>query len=485
MAKAIYMQRKFLTSLSLIVVLNLLVKPLYIFGIDAQVQNTVGQELYGTYFFLLNVSYLFNLLSDFGINNYQNRSVSQNEKAFQGHFDKLLVVKGFLSLVYAIITLLIGLFLNLSEFEFKLLLLLIFNQVLVSFIQFARSNLAGLHEFKRDSIISVLDRVILIVCCGFLLYGSWFDLPFQIAWFVYLQSAAYAITLMVAFVMLTKHIHKLRLRFDWQYAKYIMRRSAPFALFMLSAALYNRVDGVMLRELHDEGVLQVGYYAQGFRFYDAASMFAFLFASLLLPIYSKLLAKRQDVKPILGMASRLLTGIGLLGAIFVLFEGEWLLALFFDEVSTDSILAFQALMLAFVGMCWFYIYGTLLTANADLKLLNIIALTGLGVNIVINVLLIPRFGAFGAALATMVTQLFCGLYQMVVVVKKFRFGWNWKMIRQFVLLAVVYLSLLYGLNLLPIPANWQALIAFCLAPIWLVVSGFLDIAALRDALKSG
>lgn len=479
------MQRKFLTSLSLIVVLNLLVKPLYIFGIDAQVQNTVGQELYGTYFFLLNVSYLFNLLSDFGINNYQNRSVSQNEKAFQGHFDKLLVVKGFLSLVYAIITLLIGLFLNLSEFEFKLLLLLIFNQVLVSFIQFARSNLAGLHEFKRDSIISVLDRVILILCCGFLLYGSWFDLPFQIAWFVYLQSAAYAITLMVAFVMLTKHIHKLRLRFDWQYAKYIMRRSAPFALFMLSAALYNRVDGVMLRELHDEGVLQVGYYAQGFRFYDAASMFAFLFASLLLPIYSKLLAKRQDVKPILGMASRLLTGIGLLGAIFVLFEGEWLLALFFDEVSTDSILAFQALMLAFVGMCWFYIYGTLLTANADLKLLNIIALTGLGVNIVMNVLLIPRFGAFGAALATMVTQLFCGLYQMVVVVKKFRFGWNWKMIRQFVLLAVVYFSLLYGLNLLPIPAIWQALIAFCLAPIWLVVSGFLDIAALRDALKSG
>lgn len=479
------MQRKFLTSLSLIVVLNLLVKPLYIFGIDAQVQNTVGQELYGTYFFLLNVSYLFNLLSDFGINNYQNRSVSQNEKAFQGHFDKLLVVKGFLSLVYAIITLLIGLFLNLSEFEFKLLLLLIFNQVLVSFIQFARSNLAGLHEFKRDSIISVLDRVILILCCGFLLYGSWFDLPFQIAWFVYLQSAAYAITLMVAFVMLTKHIHKLRLRFDWQYAKYIMRRSAPFALFMLSAALYNRVDGVMLRELHDEGVLQVGYYAQGFRFYDAASMFAFLFASLLLPIYSKLLAKRQDVKPILGMASRLLTGIGLLGAIFVLFEGEWLLALFFDEVSTDSILAFQALMLAFVGMCWFYIYGTLLTANADLKLLNIIALTGLGVNIVMNVLLIPRFGAFGAALATMVTQLFCGLYQMVVVVKKFRFGWNWKMIRQFVLLAVVYFSLLYGLNLLPIPAIWQALIAFCLAPIWLVVSGFLDIAVLRDALKSG
>ena len=52
------------------VVLNLLVKPIAIFGIDAEVQDRVGTEDYGLYFALLNFSFLFNILLDFGINNF-------------------------------------------------------------------------------------------------------------------------------------------------------------------------------------------------------------------------------------------------------------------------------------------------------------------------------------------------------------------------------------------------------------------------------
>ena len=53
------MQKKFLSSLGLLVLLNLIVKPLFILGIDAEVQNRVGQEDYGLYFGLLNLSFIF------------------------------------------------------------------------------------------------------------------------------------------------------------------------------------------------------------------------------------------------------------------------------------------------------------------------------------------------------------------------------------------------------------------------------------------
>jgi|GEM_PF-5217839 len=43
------MQRTFLTNLFLLLVLNLLVKPFYILGIDAGVQDAVGSEEYGGY----------------------------------------------------------------------------------------------------------------------------------------------------------------------------------------------------------------------------------------------------------------------------------------------------------------------------------------------------------------------------------------------------------------------------------------------------
>ena len=54
------MKQKFVWNLFLIVILNLLIKPFYIIGIDAEVINRVGLTEYGNYFALINLSFLFN-----------------------------------------------------------------------------------------------------------------------------------------------------------------------------------------------------------------------------------------------------------------------------------------------------------------------------------------------------------------------------------------------------------------------------------------
>ena len=48
------MKRKFIWNLLLVVVLNILIKPFYILGIDAEVINRVGASVYGNYFALIN-----------------------------------------------------------------------------------------------------------------------------------------------------------------------------------------------------------------------------------------------------------------------------------------------------------------------------------------------------------------------------------------------------------------------------------------------
>ena len=50
------MQKKFVVNLALLLFLNLLVKPFYILGIDAEVQNQVGAEDYGMYFSIFSFS---------------------------------------------------------------------------------------------------------------------------------------------------------------------------------------------------------------------------------------------------------------------------------------------------------------------------------------------------------------------------------------------------------------------------------------------
>ncbi len=478
------MQKKFLSNLGLLLLLNLLVKPLYILGIDAEVQNRVGQESYGIYFALLNLSFVFNILIDLGINNFNNRNISQNEQLIGKHFSKLFSAKALLAFLYAAVTLLLGLVLGYRSGEFWILGVLVFNQVLVSFILFARSNLAALHLFKRDGVVSVLDRSLLIVLCGILLFSSATGGHFDILWFIYLQTLAYTLTLVIALLMVGPRSGRLHWNFDYLFSLHIFKKSLPFALLILSGSIYTRIDGIMLENMLPDGSFRAGNYAQGFRFYEAACMFAYLFAVLLLPIYSRMLKDGERVRSLVELSGRILLGIGLYAGILFLFHSDWLLRWRYVNVHEESVMAFSALMVGFLGMCMFYIYGTLMTANGNLRQLNIISYIGLLINVVLNLILIPKYFAFGAALTTMVTQLFAGLAQLVFVAYHFKFGVNWRMVGQFFLFGFMFLTLNYLLDLYVPGAFQQMMLAAIGGLLLLLLSGMLRVRKIWAFVKA-
>ena len=74
------MQNRFIKNIIFLLFLNLLVKPFWILGIDREVQNLLGDASYGTYQALFNFSYLFYILLDLGITNFNSRAVAQDPK---------------------------------------------------------------------------------------------------------------------------------------------------------------------------------------------------------------------------------------------------------------------------------------------------------------------------------------------------------------------------------------------------------------------
>ena len=176
------MNRKFLTNLSFLLILNLLVKPFYILGIDAEIQNRVGSEEYGLYFSLLGFTFLFNILLDIGIVNFNTRTVAQQPFLIVKYFSRIFSLRLFLALIYGGFVLLLGSIIGYNTSEIYMLIWLICNQILAAFTLYFRSNLAGLLLFKHDSIVSVLDRFLLIIICSVLLWGGVTDEPFDIYW---------------------------------------------------------------------------------------------------------------------------------------------------------------------------------------------------------------------------------------------------------------------------------------------------------------
>lgn len=408
------MKKKFLSNLLLLVLLNLLIKPFWFFGIEVAVQNRVGEEMYGFYFSLFNFAFILNILLDLGITNFNNRAVARDHSRLSNHLSGIVPLKFILSLFYAAIVFGTGAIIGYSEVQFKLLAVLVFNQFLSSFILYLRSNISGLQLFRTDSLLSVLDRSLMILINGILLWSSIMNRPYQIEWFVYSQTASYLTTLSVVLGIVLYHSGKIRLEFKRSVYLKILRQSYPFAILILLMSFFNRVDSVMIERLLVDGKEQAGIYAQSFRVLDALSQFAVLFAGLLLPMFSKMLKTGDNTEDLVRISSSLLLGVAISVAVAGIFFNEEIIGLMYHDPGMHSPIIFSILMGGFVFISISYIYGTLLTANHNLKQLNLLAAGTVVLNISLNLLLIPAYKALGAAMASIASQSFYAIGQVLV-----------------------------------------------------------------------
>jgi len=480
------MQKTFLSNLVLIVVLNLLIKPFYILGIDAEVQNRVGAEIYGNYFALLNFSFLLNILLDFGINNYNNRNIAQHPQLVNSYFGKLLSIRFLLFVLYFTFTIGAGFSIGYSSSEIYFLSLLVLNQFFVATIQFSRSNFGGLHLFKIDSIISVLDRVIMIVLCGYLLWSPFVTTDFKIEWFIYAQTFSYLFTAIVSIVLLKIKIGGIKLKLKKVFSIALLKESFPYAVLILLMTFYNRIDSVMIERMLYDGNKQAGVYAQGFRYLDAVNMFALLFAGLLLPIFARLIKSRESIKPILELGVKTLLPISIIIGVTAYFYKYDLMALRYTDNLVEASNSFGYLILSFIPVSTTYIFGTLLTANGSLKQLNIMAIGGVVLNVLLNYILIPEFKSEGAAIATLITQVSTALVQVLLVLVIFKLKIDYKLMLKFIILIVGIILLQYGFkeNVLVFSSTIELFLVLIISTLLAFIIGLLPFKGLVKIFKS-
>lgn len=437
------MKRKFVTNLILLLFLNLLIKPFWLFGIDRTVQNTVGDESFGMYFALFNFSMLLNILLDVGITNFNNRNIAQHNFLLPKHLSNIVGLKFVLALVYAVFSLAIAAIIGYNNIQFHLLFFLILNQFLISFTLYLRSNISALHLFRTDSIISVLDRSFMIAICSLLLFTNVIPIQFTIEWFIYAQTISYALTTLITFAIVLKESGKIKVRFNFSFFWVFLRKSYPYALLILLMSFYNRIDSVMLERLLPDpiGKEQAGIYAKAFRLLDAVSMFGVLFAGLLLPIFAKMIKQKENVGSMVKLSYTLLIVPAIIIAVSSIYYNKEIMGVLYTSNIEHSSGILGILMTGFIGIATTYIFGTLLTANGSMKQLNIMAFCGMVLNIVLNLVLIPRFMAFGSAFASLSTQLFAGFTQLILALYIFKIKPQFSYIFQIVLFTGVVVLL--------------------------------------------
>ncbi len=468
------MQREFILNSFLLVVLNLLIKPIYVLGVELRIQNVVGADTWGLYFSLIGFVYFFQFINDFGFSHYVRKYLSGHREEIGRVFPGLLATKTLFSAAFVCMVYVSNLIFRFERVHVGLLLLIAINFLLTTYIQLYRAGLAGMGHYKADSLLSSLDKLLLIVLMLLVFYQ--FDGRFGLWHFVWAQTISLSLTIFIAAATFYRR-HGMPL-FRWKVGVFLryLKQSFPFALIIMLMSVYSRLDSVMLRSLLPDGMYQAGSYGAAFRLYDAAAMFVVIIGSLLLPMSAHLIGDRKKMEQIINQAIRVVLIMTTIGFLLSSLYASQIMEYLYIEYEENWGRVFLWLMFGFIPLAFGNIFGVLMMANNQIRTLNQIFLSALVLNVLLNLWLIPMHKAVGASIATAITQFVVIAAEIILFSRQYK--WRLKAPSRLALYVFGSMIMAYALSLLDYfwPIN-MILIAFALC-MWVFLSKMLSIRSL-------
>ncbi len=360
--------------------------------------RTLGDVEFGKFSFALALGTIFETLMDFGLHQVTIRAVARDRSQATALLHHTLGIKLVWGAV-AMAALAATATLLRPEWDVRLACYLLGGSlVLRSYMLTIRGVLQGLERFGWDSIVVAADRAILLAFGTAALMAGGGLRGLAIA-FVVARGTALALTAWLTHA----ELGGVGIRFNRAIWRELQTTALPLGFFLVVLNLYSYVDGVMLGVMR--GNVETGLYAAAYRTYEGMTYLPSIIAAVLTPRLSDLFVsdrpehRRVALRGLAGAAGLAV----LVGAAAYMLAMPLLVWLFGAEFApAASPFRILCLGLPLVFSIW-VLHAIIISVNRE-HLLVKTALVGLAVNVSLNLYVIPRMGADGAALATVVGE---------------------------------------------------------------------------------
>ena len=220
----------------------------------------------------------------------------------------------------------------------------------------------------------------------------------------------------------------------------------------------------------DDNGMQAGVYSRAYRLFDAGNNISNLFAIMLLPMFAATLKNKAELNDLVKTSFNVIFAMAGIVLVMCVFYDKEIMQLMYrpEEAETEAAYlmrigqyakVFPIMMGSFFCLSTTYVFGTLLTANGSLKQLNIVAAVGVVINILLNLVVIPRFHSVGAACTSLCVQTVTAFLQYLLAKHILKFDLDRRFWLHILLFAVTIT--LVTLVVKQMNINW--LISFSLA----------------------
>ncbi len=369
--------------------------------------RVIGANGVGIYSFSHSVALYFTYITLLGLTNYGNRAIAavQNDYEERSRLFCEIYCMQVICFVVSICEYLIYTFF----FSTDKTAAIIMTFTVISSVFDINWFFFGMEKFKltviRNSVIKVLT-----VACIFLFVHSKDDIYVYVA----IMSVGFLASQLCLWPFLKNMVKLQRPRLA-DVAKHFKPNLVLFVP-VIAVSIYKIMDKVFLGYMST--MEQVGYYENAERIITIAVTMITAVGTVMLPRMSSLIAdnKMDESKQyldktmlvVLAYTNAVMFGIFAVAKEFsVVYYGE-------DFLTTGVIMCYLAVTVVFLG-CGNVVRTQYLIPHKEDSIYLISAILGAVVNLVINILLIPRLDAVGAAIGTICAEIVVWLYQILSV----------------------------------------------------------------------
>ena len=225
----------------------------------------------------------------------------------------------------------------------------------------------------------------------------------DIRWFAFASSIDYIFLALFLYIVYKKY-HGPKLSFSWEKGKYLLSKSYHYILSGMMVAIYGQTDKLMLKHMLNE--TSVGYFSLAS---SINSMWVFVLSAIIDSMYPTIVRLSLKNKDEFDKKNRQLYALIIYISIFVAF-----IFMCFGKIAIKIIYgeAYLGAANPLKIITWYTIFAYLgvarnswIVCENKQRYLKYMYLSAAIINIVLNYILIPVWGASGAAFASLITQI--------------------------------------------------------------------------------
>lgn len=397
--------------------------------------RTLGATGIGEYSYAYSIAYYFVMIIQLGLNNYGNREIAKN----RDNIEKKSITFWSIYLMQFICSLF-----AISIYCLYIILYTKNKIMLITMIPYIISGALdinwfffGMEEFKITVIRNTIIKIITTISIFFFVKNS-----SDIITYAYIMTLGMLFTQIVMWPFLKGRINCVRVSRQ-DVIKHIKPNLILF-IPVVAISLYKMMDKIMLGVLANKA--EVGYYDSSEKIIQIPMALITSLGTVMLPRMSNLFANSnadiaekmfsKSINLALFLSTSIGFGIMAIGKTFVpWFYGDG----FMKCITLFNILLPSCIFLSFANV----IRTQYLIPNEKDREFIISVIMGAGINLIINALLIPKFGSIGAAIGTLIAEATVCIVQVVFVyrelpMKKYIFYSFKYVLSGFIMFIIVY-----------------------------------------------